>query len=229
MKKCFWIGLTLSTYLLFSCKENDAIDPLITPLELEESVVMEESPIPLKIGNRWIYNLHRIHKDSTGAYTLKNLVSTDTITVLRDTLIDNQRYFILSGCITCGFPIDGTEQILRTENRTLFQFQPRVSNNSSGQTGFSLNTNSIPFTEIQNDYYKIEYTTTETNSNTFKITGKVWLKQEDGSYLHQKYADSYYIIDPTQGINNSEVFFTSSSKEKTMGYKKELISFSSVK
>lgn len=236
MKKCLWIGLTLSAFLLASCKEEDNIEPTNVSEEetqVTETVQDQEPPIPLKIGNTWIYKRYEIRIDSNGTYTQKELVGTDTIKVLGDTIIGTNTYFILSDCITCGYKTskNKAEQYLRIEDKTLFS-NPK-SYNSSGQTGFSLKTNGVHFTEHLDDYYKIDYSSIElntnasNNSNNIRIDGKLLVLQEDNTYKRLPYSDPYYIIDPTKGIIDSEVYYALSSKEQRVGFKKELVSFQS--
>ncbi|OGU63925.1 MAG: hypothetical protein A2499_03580 [Stygiobacter sp. RIFOXYC12_FULL_38_8] len=78
MKKLILFTLFL-ILILVSCKNEDSIVNQNTLHEL----------VPLKIGNWWAFQ--RINYDSTG-----NAVSTfiDTMKVLRDTVIQNERWFI---------------------------------------------------------------------------------------------------------------------------------------
>ena len=104
MKKCLWIGLTLSAFLLASCKKEDNIEPTNVSeesIQENESIQEQESPIPLKIGNTWIYNRSKFSYDSTGKYLYNELIGTDTISITGDTVINNKTYYVFSDCILC--------------------------------------------------------------------------------------------------------------------------------
>lgn len=222
MKKCLWIGLTLSAFLLASCKE-DNIEPTNVfeeSIQENETLQEQESPIPLKIGNTWVYNRYKIQIDSTGAYTQKELVGTDTIKVLRDTIIENKTYFILSDCISCVYKTsnDKTEEksYLRVEDKTLYSL--------SEKTPISLKTNNVHENNF-NEYFKTFYSTTKIDNSNYNIIGEFWEFKENNKYKRHQHIDPFYIIDTSKGIIDSEVYYASSTKEHIIGFKKELVSF----
>ena len=78
MKKLFLVGM-MSSLALASCKKDEN-KPSVTT-----------NYFPLAVGNYWVYNVYRTNL-STGK---DSLIGTDSTYVKKDTLIKNQKYFIL--------------------------------------------------------------------------------------------------------------------------------------
>ncbi|MCE4564769.1 hypothetical protein INQ51_10650 [Maribellus sp. CM-23] len=82
MRKLFYFGLL--TLLVISCRKDDSNPP--APMQTANY-------LPLTVGNYWIYQHYKI--DSLGNETA--LSYTDSIVVARDTMINNNQYFVLEG------------------------------------------------------------------------------------------------------------------------------------
>ena len=80
MRKLFLIGVMIS--ILTSCQKKDEI-----PAETKSEY------LPLSIGNYWVYEHYMV--DSSGIETV--LPHIDSIFINKDTLIRNNKYFILEG------------------------------------------------------------------------------------------------------------------------------------
>lgn len=90
MRKLFYLGLMIT---LFASCEKDDLNSTNDPAE-------KTNYLPLDVGNYWIYKHFDI--DSLGNETEIN--KTDSIVIRRDTIINNNQYFILEGT---NYPFNG--------------------------------------------------------------------------------------------------------------------------
>lgn len=84
MKKLMWILVLCGILATFACKKDDPDDP---------ASAGNSEYLQLKPGNYWVFDVYKI--DSLGIATLTNL--PDSVTVARDTLINNTVYYVLEG------------------------------------------------------------------------------------------------------------------------------------
>jgi hypothetical protein len=83
MRNLFYLGLVV--LLITSCNKEES-NLIINPVD-------KANYFPLKVGNYWIYEHYDI--DSLGNETYKN--KTDSIILIRDTIIKGNQYFVLEG------------------------------------------------------------------------------------------------------------------------------------
>lgn len=89
MKRLFL--LTCIVALFISCNDDDPNDPNFKNPTVSGRHVKGTDYFPLKIGNYWIYNVYKI--DEAGDEILLNY--TDSVVVVRDTIIRGNHYFIM--------------------------------------------------------------------------------------------------------------------------------------
>lgn len=81
------IVLAVSLFVCYACNKNEE--------NAEPATESYDSPIPLKVGNYWVYDYYD--------YKVRDSVVTEKyngrqkITVVGDTIINNQKYFVLNG------------------------------------------------------------------------------------------------------------------------------------
>ena len=108
MKKNVLIALAISAMLLVSCKKEDTEEIIITDPEVETTDSTTQSPIPLKVGNQWVYNVYFVKYDTLGNTVSERFEQIDTITVIRKEVVDNQEYYVVNGHLTYGIPKNHT-------------------------------------------------------------------------------------------------------------------------
>ncbi len=88
MRKLFLLVLVISLFV--SCNKGDS----------NSNPTVESNYFPLQTGNYWVYQHYKI--DSLGNETDMN--KTDSVIIKRDTIINNNQYFILEGT---NYPYNG--------------------------------------------------------------------------------------------------------------------------
>ncbi len=113
MKKVMLITV-VSAVVIFGCTKEKEIDVQTPALVVNNSIQTEEH-IPLAIGNYWVYETVSI--DTLGNET--QLTSLDSAYIDRDTLINGNTYYIISGGAAINHIMGST---IRNTNNTIVNF-----------------------------------------------------------------------------------------------------------
>lgn len=152
--------------LLSSCKKEEDVRPLIKQI------------IPLQVGNQWQYRVYLYSRDST----MYDSTATYTRSVLRDTIINNSMWYILSDRTIVQNTENGYAYYNVAGNQAVLIYQ----GNSMGGVGYhyqypnyGLWIYTVPNHELQlipnskkglsGHQYKIEYQYTYSNSGSPQI------------------------------------------------------------
>ncbi len=227
MKKNVLMALAISAMLLASCKKEDPKEITNTQPKVDSTEATIQSPIPLKIGNQWVYNVYDVKYDTSGNFVSETLQQIDTLTITRTDVVENQAYFVVNGCLTCGNPQpnSSTEKYLRVENGRLVgpKFKTYYSINSSPEPLDSFEIESYArFIYFVHPYNKKVTVSAGSFENVIETRGEsYYYNQSKSSFVRSKITDSQYLYSPQIGLLSDKIFYSN----KTTGLRRELVSY----
>ena len=224
MKKNVLIALAISAMLFVSCKKDDSEEITLTEPAVKSTA---QSPIPLKVGNQWVYNVYFVKYDTLGNAISERFEQIDTITVIRKEVIDNQEYFVVNGHITIGIPKkqDLVEEYLRLENGRLTgpKFKTEYSIHTSSEQLDSFVIDSVlKINYFVHSYDEIVSLPAGNFDNVIETVGETYYYNNlEKKYIRYKNNDTQSLYSPQIGLLSNKVYYAS----KTSGFRRELISY----
>ena len=199
------IAFSVALLLLASCqKKEETTNPENSPN------VEDPNYFPMKIGSYWVYENYKIDPDGTET----KLPDLDSIVILRDSLINNNNYFIFEGNSS---PYSSWKILSILRDSSGFIVNPK------GEIVFStiypsdtLNTD----IELQNNdtifaiYYIMDGTsynisTPAGNFEALKTNGIIYMQRDDSEYLIKDNRELNYFYSPNIGKTIDTWFYAS--------------------
>lgn len=227
MKKNVLMAIAISAMSLAACKKDDPEEITLTKPVIEPTESTSQSPIPLKIGNQWVYNVYSVRYDVSGNTLSERLEQTDTLTILRKEVIDNYEYYVVTSCLTCGIPQNQSspEEYLRLENGRLVG--PRF------KTNYSIHSLPEPLDSfIVDSFIKIIYYVQPYDAsvvlpagdfdNVIETLGKTYYyDNSENRYVRYEKNDTQSLYSPQVGLLADKMY----TSGRTSGFRRELISY----
>ena len=195
-------------------------------------------PIPLKVGNQWVYEYGNIVYDTLGQIVSKQKTGVDTISVIDDTLINDQVFYRVYGSFENVLPNNRVDiQLVNCKNGKLQKYD---SDNESVSTRFISTQTDVPYESIS-DYTIVEYGVSPSKDKysfqgkelerIYRIDGESYFIEND-EVKRVECADANILLHPDTGILYHESFYLSCQGtlklNKRQGVYKELVSFTTL-
>ena len=225
MKKNVLIALAISAMLLASCKKED---PEVVPTtEAEVETHEPQSPIPLKVGNEWVYDVYKVRYDISGNIVSETLEQTDTLTIVRKEVVGSHEYFVVNRCLTCGIPQNPSsqEEYLRVENGRLVgpKFKPYYSIHPSSEPLDSFFVDSfVKRIYFINNYEDVVSVPAGNFDDVIETLGETYYyNNSENRYIRYENNNTQSLYLPQIGLLSDKVYYAN----RTNGYRRELVSY----